>query len=222
MHGFYSFIKKKWRLACLLVMGIYMTGCSGVGEEFILTDTEEKQEVITTGQEQETATQETVTQAETTQESVTQAAGQSEETGMVFVFVCGQVAVPGVYELPAGSRIYDAIMQAGGCMETADICAVNQAGHLEDGMQIYIPAIGETYKEAASEEQASRTDGRISINHADKNELMTLPGIGESKADAILEYRQSHGAFSSIEELMNIPGIKEGIFNNIQDYITVE
>ncbi len=221
MHGFYSFIKKKWRLGCLLVMGIYMTGCSGVGEEFILTDTEEKQEVIITGQEQETATPETV-QAGTTQESMTQDAGQTEETGTVFVFVCGQVAVPGVYELPAGSRIYDAIMQAGGCMETADICAVNQAGYLEDGMQIYIPAIGETYKEAASEEQASRTDGRISINHADKNELMTLPGIGESKADAILEYRQSHGAFSSIEELMNIPGIKEGIFNNIQDYITVE
>lgn len=221
MHGFYSFIKKKWRLGCLLVMGIYMTGCSGVGEEFILTDTEEKQEVITTGQEQETATPETV-QAGTTQESMTQDAGQTEETGTVFVFVCGQVAVPGVYELPAGSRICDAIMQAGGCMETADICAVNQAGYLEDGMQIYIPAIGENYKEAASEEQAFRSDGRISINHADKNELMTLPGIGESKADAILEYRQSHGAFSSIEELMNIPGIKEGIFNNIQDYITVE
>lgn len=221
MHRFYSFIRKKWRLGCLLVMGIYMTGCSGVGEEFILTDTEEKQEVIITGQEQETATPETV-QAGTTQELMTQAAVQTEETGTVFVFVCGQVAVPGVYELPAGSRIYDAIMQAGGCMETADICAVNQAGYLEDGMQIYIPAIGETYKEAASEEQASRTDGRISINHADKNELMTLPGIGESKADAILEYRQSHGAFSSIEELMNIPGIKEGIFNNIQDYITVE
>lgn len=212
MHEFYSFIRKKWRLGCLLVMGIYMTGCSGVGEEFILTDTEEKQEVITTGQEQETSTQ----------DSVTQATGQTEEAGTVFVFVCGQVAVPGVYELPAGSRIYDAIMQAGGCMETADICAVNQAGYLEDGMQIYIPAIGEAYKEAASEEQASRTDGRISINHADKNELMTLPGIGESKADAILEYRQSHGAFSSIDELMNIPGIKEGIFNNIQDYIKVE
>lgn len=217
MHEFYSFIRKKWRLGCLLVMGIYMTGCSGVGEEFILTDTEEKQEVITTGQEQETSTQDSVTQ-----ETVMQATGQTEEAGTVFVFVCGQVAVPGVYELPAGSRIYDAIMQAGGCMETADICAVNQAGYLEDGMQIYIPAIGEAYKEAASEEQASRTDGRISINHADKNELMTLPGIGESKADAILEYRQSHGAFSSIDELMNIPGIKEGIFNNIQDYIKVE
>ena len=217
MHEFYSCIRKKWRLGCLLVMGIYMTGCSGVGEEFILTDTEEKQEVITTGQEQETSTQDSVTQ-----DSVTQATGQTEEAGTVFVFVCGQVAVPGVYELPAGSRIYDAIMQAGGCMETADICAVNQAGYLEDGMQIYIPAIGEAYKEAASEEQASRTDGRISINHADKNELMTLPGIGESKADAILEYRQSHGAFSSIDELMNIPGIKEGIFNNIQDYIKVE
>lgn len=217
MHEFYSFIRKKWRLGCLLVMGIYMTGCSGVGEEFILTDTEEKQEVITTGQEQETSTQDSVTQ-----ETVMQVTGQTEEAGTVFVFVCGQVAVPGVYELPAGSRIYDAIMQAGGCMETADICAVNQAGYLEDGMQIYIPAIGETYKEATSEEQASRTDGRISINHADKNELMTLPGIGESKADAILEYRQSHGAFSSIDELMNIPGIKEGIFNNIQDYIKVE
>ena len=217
MHEFFSFIRKKWRLGCLLVMGIYMTGCSGVGEEFILTDTEEKQEVITTGQEQETSTQDSVTQ-----ETVMQVTGQTEEAGTVFVFVCGQVAVPGVYELPAGSRIYDAIMQAGGCMETADICAVNQAGYLEDGMQIYIPAIGEAYKEAASEEQASRTDGRISINHADKNELMTLPGIGESKADAILEYRQSHGAFSSIDELMNIPGIKEGIFNNIQDYITVE
>ena len=88
MHEFYSFIRKKWRLGCLLVMGIYMTGCSGVGEEFILTNTEEKQEVITTGQEQETSTQDSVTQETVTQETVTQATGQTEEAGTVFVFVC--------------------------------------------------------------------------------------------------------------------------------------
>ena len=65
-------------------------------------------------------------------------------------------------------------------------------------------------------------DGRVSLNRASKEELMTLPGIGESKADSILEYREAHGGFQTIEELMNIPGIKEGVFQKIQDCVMLE
>lgn len=208
MHRFYSFLKKQQMLWCLLFVGMYLTGCNRTGEEFVLTDT---------GQEM-TAEE----SAEVSQDAVMQETEQAEQTGVVVVFVCGQVAMPGVYELPEGSRIYDAVMQAGGCLASADSCAVNQAKCLEDGMQIYIPAVGEVCEELSPEGTQTASDGKISINRADRAELLKLPGIGESKADAILEYRQTHGEFSNVEELMNVPGIKEGIFTKLQDYITVE
>ncbi len=143
----------------------------------------------------------------------------SESTAdILYVFICGQVQKPGVYCLPSGSRIVDLIELAGGCLEGADICAVNQAEKLVDGSQVYIPAVGET--ETGASEVIS--DGLVHLNRADKEELMTLPGIGETKAELILEYRETRGGFATVDEIMNIPGIKEGVFRKIQDYITVE
>lgn len=144
---------------------------------------------------------------------------EASEAETVYVFVCGQVRNPGVYSLEPGSRVCDAIRLAGGCLETADFCAVNQAEVVVDGSRIYIPAIGE---QTAEEAAASSEDGLVHLNQATREELMTLSGIGETKADAILEYREAHGGFTTKEELMNIPGIKEGVFRNIQDDITVE
>lgn len=144
----------------------------------------------------------------------------TEEPSEICVFVCGQVKNPGVYRLEAGSRVCDAIEKAGGCLDTADMWAVNQAEILTDESRIYIPEPGEDI--SAEEGNPSVQDGRISLNHAGKEELMTLPGIGEAKADSILEYRELNGGFKTIEELMNIPGIKEGIFQKIQDCVMVE
>lgn len=148
-----------------------------------------------------------------------------EDSGTIYVYVCGAVHSPGVYELEGGARIYEAIVCAGGLRDDADKNYVNQAQILSDGEQIYIP----TEEEAAQEHLLSKTeqvsdsatDGRIDLNTATKEELMTLSGIGESRAESILAYRQVHGMFQNIEELMNVDGIKEGIFQKIKDSITV-
>lgn len=144
------------------------------------------------------------------------------EPEQVYVYVCGAVAAPGVYILPEGSRVYQAVEAAGGFLPEAAQEIVNQAQPVFDGQQLFIP-----FLEAAGEETESRyiavlpDDGRIDLNSASEEELCTLPGIGEAKAQAILSYREEHGSFSSVEELMQVEGIKEGIYNKIQDKITV-
>lgn len=153
-----------------------------------------------------------------------------EDTGGILcVFVCGQVVSPGVYELPEGSRIYQAVEAAGGMLETADATFVNQAEMIEDGQRIYLPSAEEVqagdfetpWMETQSSNQNGSSDGRVNINTADKEELMTLTGIGEQKAQAIITYRESSGGFKTIEELMQVEGIKEGTFEKIKEDITI-
>lgn len=140
----------------------------------------------------------------------------------VVVHVCGQVETPGVYRLEPGSRVGDAVALAGGMTEDAATDALNLAQVLEDAQMIRVPSKEEAksaYEGLAGTAFDDR--GRISLNHATKEQLMTLPGIGEAKADAILAYRLKQGRFERIEEIMNIPGIKEGLFSRVKDRITV-
>lgn len=130
---------------------------------------------------------------------------------IVCVHVCGAVSIPGVYELPEGSRIYEALDLAGGFDEQADRDAVNLVEILADGQQVRIPFIGEDETEDGKE--------LIDINRADVSLLCEIPGIGESRAQAILDYREEHGNFQSVEELMQVPGIKEGIYARISPYV---
>lgn len=158
----------------------------------------------------------------------------STEPETICVFVCGQVVNPGVYYLAEGCRICDALVLAGGCLETADINAVNQAERLLDGSKIYIPGYDEDLDDTqvgqvSSQnglEHASESDESgvhcVNLNTATKDELLTIPGVGESKANAILKYRDEHGRFESVDEIKNIAGIKDGIFNQIKDYIMVK
>lgn len=142
----------------------------------------------------------------------------------IYVYVCGAVETPGVYELKADARVYNAIACAGGLKEDADPDYINQAKLLSDGEQIYIPTQEEVAQGGISEQIAKSsgdTEGKIDINIATKEELMTLNGIGESRAENILRYRQEQGGFQCIEDLMNVEGIKEGIFQKIKDSITV-
>lgn len=141
-----------------------------------------------------------------------------EET--IQVFVCGEVKKPGVYRVKKDDRIVAAIEAAGGLTRDAAYDSVNQAQKMEDGQQIYIPSKTDQQSTLTQKSDESSSD-LISINQASKEELMTLPGIGESKADRILAYRQEHGGFKSLEELMNISGIKEGVYNKMKDYITL-
>ena len=139
----------------------------------------------------------------------------TEDTEHIFVYVCGAVNQEGVYELARGSRVYEAIAMAGGFREDADARNVNQAEVLEDEERIYVPVVGE---EVPVED---KKDARININKASKEELMTLPGVGESRAESIIKYREQQGAFQSIEEIMQVSGIKEGLFEKIKDFITI-
>lgn len=138
----------------------------------------------------------------------------------IFVQVDGAVQAPGVYQLPYDARVYQAIEIAGGLREDADASDLNQAEKLEDGQKIYVHTAEEM--QALEEASAVSTDGLVNINMATVEDLMTLPGIGESKANDIISYRESNGAFTQIEDLKNIPGIKDGIFNKISDSITVD
>ena len=136
----------------------------------------------------------------------------------LFVDVRGAVAVPGVYELPEKSRVFQAVEAAGGLLPEAKDELVNQAAKLTDGQQIYIPFEGEEAQEAADQ---AVTDGRVNINTAGAAELMTLPGIGEAKAADIIAYREANGGFSSTEDIMQVSGIKDAMFQKIRDKIKI-
>ncbi len=138
-----------------------------------------------------------------------------EVSKSIYVYVCGAVMNEGVYELPEGSRGYEAIQMAGGFTDVAVTTAVNQAAVLQDEMTLYVP----NYSEFVEEQSAD--DGKVNLNLASKEELMTLPGVGESKASSIISYRENNNGFKSIEEIMEIDGIKEGLFEKVKNYIKI-
>lgn len=142
-----------------------------------------------------------------------------ETEAPICVYVCGEVENPGVYELEPQSRIGDAVEAAGGMTEEAQESWLNLAERLTDGQKIEVPSREEALKLLESQEQ--QESGLVNLNKASKEELMTLTGIGASKAEDIISYREQNGNFSSIEGLMEIPGIKEGVFRKIKDQITV-
>ena len=168
----------------------------------------------------------------------------SEEEKTLVVHICGAVSAPGVYELPAGSRIIDAVEAGGGFLPEADEACCNLAEEIVDGCQIYIMTKSESCADGQTEKKAGiqtspdsdmqTTDrnvrsnsapalenGLVNLNTADVAALMTLPGIGESRAKAIISYREQHGAFAQIEDIMKISGIKQAAFSKIKDKITV-
>lgn len=168
----------------------------------------------------------------------------SEETKTLVVHICGAVSAPGVYELPAGSRIIDAVEAGGGFLPEAEEACCNLAEEIVDGCQIYIMTKSESCADGQTEKKAGiqtspdgdmqTTDrnvrsnsapalenGLVNLNTADVAALMTLPGIGESRAKAIISYREQHGEFAKIEDIMKISGIKQAAFSKIKDKITV-
>ena len=157
-----------------------------------------------------------------------------ETEAFIYVHVCGQVKEPGVYPLKEGSRLYEAVEMAGGATEKGVCDVLNLAAVLEDGMRIMVPD-----KEQAAEwtqEGKSLADspgvtakgtpdqgaaGKVNLNRASVQELMTLSGIGQSRAEAIVRYREEIGSFQTIEDVMKVSGIKENAFNKNKDNKTV-
>lgn len=146
-----------------------------------------------------------------------------EETCVVHI--CGAVQNPGVYTLKAGSRIYQAIEEAGGFGEGAGEDYLNQADPVSDGMKIYVPTIEEVqeakWQGITETAAAGQENGLVNINTADEELLCTLSGVGSSRAKSIIAYREKNGAYQKIEDIMNVEGIKEGLFEKIRGSITV-
>ena len=168
----------------------------------------------------------------------------------IYVDVCGAVVNPGVYELSLDSRVFQAIEKAGGYLPGAAASYLNRARSLYDGQQIYVPTQEEvdsqtiplTQDETAQDgvvqagtaqtgtaadntadgTETTQAGQRINLNTADVSQLSTLTGVGESKALAIIAYREENGPFTSAEDIMNVPGIKEGTYEKIKDKIAIK
>lgn len=186
-------------IRCFWLLCIALTGCARSPESYLISDTR------------------TPAVSESTSERIPEPGTETAASGFLYVHVCGEVEHPGVYELPAGSRTYEAIQLAGGLTASAAKEAVNQASLLTDGQQIVVPS----YEEQASAALTESGTGLVNLNQASAAELMTLPGIGEAKAADIIAYREAQGGFASIEEIKNVSGIKDALFNKIKDKIVV-
>ncbi len=199
-----------------ILIAVSMYGCASPTLQY--TQAEVSEAIITESQLQEN-----------TQECVD---AHKKEPKTIYVYVCGAVYAPGVYAIEEGSRICDLFQIAGGLTEGAAEDYWNQARILSDGEMIYVPTEEEAKERSdAQKSAAGSTTGqsdtnsgetkKININTASIEELMTLPGIGEAKALAIIAYRQENGDFSNIEQLKDISGIKDGVYTKIKDYIVV-
>lgn len=142
-----------------------------------------------------------------------------EKVPAIFVYVCGAVVSPQVVEISEGSRAQDALEAAGGFAPDAHREYVNLAEKVTDGQKLYFPTLEEV--ERLEEETRNKKQGLVDINTADMEELMSLPGIGEARARDILAYRDSNGDFEQKEDLQKVPGIKENMYERLQDRIIV-
>ncbi len=149
---------------------------------------------------------------------------QESEPPACYVYVCGEVTNPGVYILAEGQRLYEAVEMAGGFTENAAPDALNLVLLVSDGMKIDVP----DKERAAAMPSGDYVSGtgiagsvKVNINTATREQLMTLNGIGAARADAIIAYRQEHGPFSAIEDIMQVSGIKDAAFSKIKNDIVV-
>lgn len=165
-----------------------------------------------------TLVQEDATASETAADS----AAPENASGEVVVHVAGAVTSPGVYTLPADSRVDDAVRAAGATAD-ADLSQLNLAQKLADGQKITVPVAGAAPADGSSAATTADSDngGLININTATQEDLESLPSIGEVRAQAIITYREEHGGFRTIDELKEVSGIGDKIFADISPHVTV-
>lgn len=190
----------------MIIMCAFCTACGG--EELIVTgvSSEDNSELsVHTGEDND---------------GTSEFSEQAEDS--IVVYVCGAVQNIGVYELPYDSRVNDALEAAGGFSDDADTDMVNLADILTDGQKVYFPVEGESGAAGTDEASSDREAGLVNINTAGVSELTALPGIGDTRARSIVEYRQTHGSFASKDELKAVSGIGDSIYSNLEAYITVD
>jgi len=200
---------------CLLIVGVVYILSRGSGAVVIRYDEDEipfyTQEVIYDDEKQEAALEEV-----------------AEEQVYVVVHIVGAVNSPGVFTLKEGSRVYQVLELAGGENEYADLSRINLAAVIQDAMQIIIPAFDDEIEEvfifAETNEPviaANPSSGLININTANLAELQTLPGVGPVLAQNIIDFRESHGSFANVDELINVSRIGDATIERLRDLITV-
>ncbi len=182
--------------ACMLLCGV-LSGCEVSDAALVLSLDESEEDIVSATQSRE-----------------------NESVATICVYVCGAVAEPGVVELPEGSRASDALMAAGGFATDAKEDYVNLAAKVKDGEKIYFPTLAEV--EMWENESYMEQKGIVNINTADVAQLMSLPGIGEARAQDIIAYRETNGAFREKEDLKKVSGIKENMYQKLADKIAVE
>lgn len=257
---------KKARYAgLLLVVLLLLCGCTKkeelllLSEETVFADEEtgRPEEVVAAKERPDQDAEAPAEENQNRDPEVSEESDSMENPDVIYVHVCGAVARPGVYELRAGSRVYEAVHAAGGFAEGADQNYVNQAQELGDGIKLVIPTMEEASEarerevlsgtvqesagtgdtestaarigiigntsltESGNEGQAGDSDGRININTASAAQLCDIPGIGATRAAAIIAYREAHGDFRKPEDIMKVSGIKEGMYEKIKDSISV-
>lgn len=153
----------------------------------------------------------------------------AESEAVCYVHICGAVANPGVYEVAKGQRIYQVVERAGGYTQDAAEDYLNLAAEVSDGMKLVVPTReellmvpgGSLHGGFGTQEMAEAKPGKVNLNTASKEQLMGLNGIGEARAGDIIRYREEHGGFQRIEDIMKVPGIKDSAFQKIKDEVTV-
>ena len=232
---------KKWRFIrpAIIAGFVAVAGIAAVvtssaeadqsGDIVIIRDTENDRDSVGTGKNAETQPADTGKAAEDSLTTTGETTVGPEEN-LPVVYICGEVQNPGLYKCSPESRIADVVELAGGLKPEADDTCVNMAARVTDAQQIVITKKGEAPAATAANGTAAGSNGGdtftqgngpVNINTADEAQLKTLPGIGEQKAKAIVSYRQEGGSFGCIEDIMKVPGIKDGAFAKIKNLITV-
>ena len=219
-------------ISVLTVIVCMLFGCERKREVY-LTQLDDTLEDEVTPLQEETKPQEITVQEVSSKEMQKEGLLPEMEQSYLVVHICGAVVNPGVYELPEGSRLYQAVEEAGGFTTEAEQDYLNLAQVLSDGMKLYIPTTEEVltaeqegvvpdfFIEATGETTSGSSAGLVNINTATEDELCTLVGIGSGKARSIIAYRTENGRYERIEDIMKVEGIKDGLFEKIKDSITV-
>ena len=231
MQKYQCFLRKM--TGCLMLTVLLLCGCAGKNDLEIVTAPEEAADLSGADvlRESESRDAEGMMQAQEPEQPA-----EAAEDAPIYVQVTGAVNHPGVYELSEGARVFEAIEKAGGMREDAKAESINQAQELSDGEMIVLytkqeweqmqTETGDTPGNSPGNPQQSlgagaTDDDRININTATMEQLCSISGIGQSRAQSIITYREQNGAFGSIEEIMKVSGIKEGLFQKIKDKIKV-
>ena len=160
--------------------------------------------------------------------NILQTQAENFEPEEIIIHISGAVTNPGIIRMVAGERIADAIEKAGGCTQEADLKNVNLAYVVQDGTKIYIPSIGEENEKIIETNAGSGVlaDGKenvkVNLNTASLIELQEIPGVGETTAQKIIDYREKNGKFKNIEDLKNVSGIGDSKFENMEEYICIK